>query len=46
MKEKINSLIEYQKMLENSHDKEFSKLILEEMDEIKKQLIKEVIYIL
>lgn len=41
MKEKINSLIEYQKMLENSHDKEFSKLILEEMDEIKKQLIKD-----
>ncbi|MFA6694780.1 MAG: PCRF domain-containing protein, partial [Bacillota bacterium] len=41
MKEKINSLIEYQKMLENSNDKEFSKLILEEIDKIKKKLIKD-----
>ena len=38
MNEQIDKLIEYQKMLENSEDEEFSNLILEEIDIIKKQL--------
>jgi peptide chain release factor 1 len=41
MDKKINKLIEYQKMLENSEDKEFSKLILEEIDILKEQLVQD-----